>query len=84
MPSNLCTVIKSILEKAEKDGVVIPYFSPHAFRDSFATRAAEQGIDMQVLRDLLGHSSLALTMDLYAQVLPERMKDEALKIRIVV
>lgn len=47
----------------------IALITSHAFRDTYATRAAESGIDYNVLKELLGHESLAMTADLYAHVL---------------
>lgn len=59
-------------------------FTVHAFRDTFATRAIEQGMTPQTLKTILGHSSLAMTMDLYAHVLPNTKAEEMEKIRIIV
>ena len=40
-------------------------------RHTFATRAIEHGMQPQILKTILGHASLAMTMDLYSHVLPE-------------
>ena len=59
----------------------VPYLTrPHSFRHTFATRAIEAGMPPQVLKTILGHSSYAMTMDLYAHVLPDVKKDEMEKI----
>lgn len=50
----------------------------HALRDTFATRAIEQGMQPNTLKELLGHSSITVTMDLYAHVLPDT-KVQAMK-----
>lgn len=78
--SNLCPVIKHILKNAEKDNHHIDYFSAHALRDTYATRCTEQGMSAHTLMKLLGHSNINLTMNLYAQALPETIKTAAEKI----
>lgn len=50
-------------------GRTFPATSTHVLRHSFATRAIEAGMNPQTLKTILGHSSLAMTMDLYAHVL---------------
>lgn len=53
------------------DIIEIEPFSMHAFRDTFATRAIECGINPRTLQELLGHSNFNLTMSLYGHVLDD-------------
>ena len=69
--SGINTVLKRLTEAAN-----IKYFSVHALRDTFATRFIEQGGTPQTLKTILGHSSITITMDLYAHVLPNTKADE--------
>lgn len=57
-----------------------PRITSHVFRHTFATRAIEAGMQPQVLKTILGHSSLAMTMDLYSHVLPDTKAEEMEKI----
>ena len=62
----------------------IEYFSFHAFRDTFATRALEQGMNPKTLQELLGHSDFSMTMNLYGHVLDETKRDAMQKLVIAV
>lgn len=53
----------------------IPHANPHCLRHSFATRGLELGIDIKTMQELLGHSSVALTGDIYTHVMIEQKKD---------
>lgn len=80
--TTLCPVIRGICRNATDGGHKIERFAAHAFRDTYATRAIESGMQPNTLKELLGHSSLAMTMDLYAHVMPETKQAEAEKVRI--
>lgn len=68
--------IDSVLKRLRQQGIEIERFTHHAFRDTFATRYIEEGGNMQTLQKILGHSSLAMTADLYAHVLPSTKQQE--------
>ena len=70
------------MKKLKENGVVIDRFTCHAFRDTFATRYIEEGGSAQVLKTILGHSSLSMTMDLYSHVLPNMKQKEMDNIKI--
>ncbi|WP_312370288.1 tyrosine-type recombinase/integrase [Lachnoclostridium sp.] len=56
------------------------YFTPHALRHTFATRALENGIPPKVVQEILGHSSITMTLDLYTHVLPQTKAQEMKKL----
>jgi integrase len=72
--------IKTIIKRIEKSGQTFAYISFHGLRHSFATRCIENGMEPQVLKVILGHAKLAITMDLYAHVLPDTKVKEMQKI----
>lgn len=77
IPSNVDIDIKKICIKAGLEP-----FTAHAFRDTFATRAIESGMNPKTLQEILGHSSYSITMDLYAHVMPSTKAKEMERIRI--
>ncbi len=70
------TELRRILQRLADSGRPIPHFTLHALRDTFATRFIEQGGTPQTLKTILGHSSLAMTMDLYSQVMANTKQKE--------
>lgn len=50
------------------DEAGIKRFCMHALRHTYATRAIERGVQPKVLQELLGHSSIKTTMDIYVHV----------------
>lgn len=87
--------IKSIVEKiniqenerARKENrpaIIIPRFSAHSMRHSFATRCFEADIPPKMVQTFLGHSNLATTMDIYTHVVEENKKEEIQKIAYTV
>ena len=76
--------IKKCLGRLEEKGVAIEHFTAHGFRDTFATRYIESGGELQTLKTILGHSSLAMTADLYAHVLPNTKQQEMDNLKIII
>ena len=62
----------------EKTGLI--NLNPHILRHTFATRGLENGIEMRVMQDLLGHTSMKMTADLYTHVLPEKKHESIMKL----
>lgn len=67
------------INKRKKEDFIEPFY-PHTMRHAFATRAIENGMDYNTLKEILGHSSLSMTMDLYAHVLPDTKNEQIQKI----
>ena len=72
--------IDRTIKRIRAAGYDFPRITSHVLRHTFATRAIEAGMQYHVLKTILGHSSLAMTMDLYSHVLPDTKADEMEKI----
>src|SRR5690606_24284540 len=59
--------LRSALAKAAKGAFIKKRVTPHVLRHSFATDLREQGTDVRIVRELLGHASLKSTAR-YARV----------------
>ena len=55
----------------------IPYKNLHALRHSWATRALEKHVEVHTVSKILGHKSVATTMDIYQSIFAEQKKEAA-------
>ena len=70
--------VQYILNAIEKKTGVTMSLHPHKLRHSFATFLLEQGLDLRVIQELLGHSSLSTTQ-VYTHVSKKKIQDVYLK-----
>ena len=63
--------------------VDLPWLTFHGLRHGFASLLAAQGIHPRTAMELLGHSQLSLTIDVYSHVAPELAREAAMKIGAV-
>lgn len=60
----------------KRAGITRP-FRPYDLRHTFATAALESGLDPKVTQVLMGHESVATTLDTYSHVSPSRAREAA-------
>ena len=68
--------LNRVVAEIQKEHEEFKHITPH----TFATRCIENGMPPQVLKTILGHSKLSMTMDLYSHVLPNTKAAEIQKI----
>ena len=71
-----------VLLKEKKDPVLLPPFTCHSLRHTYATRLCESGINIKALQDLLGPKDIETTMEVYAEATKDLKKKEISKIEL--
>jgi integrase len=64
---------QKLYKKLLKDAGV-KYRKFHAIRHTFATRAMELGVDIKTISEILGHSNVSITLNIYTHSLMEQKK----------
>ena len=62
-------------KRERREAVMIPHFSCHHLRHTFATRLCENETNLKVIQAIMGHRSIETTMDIYAEA-TDRKKQE--------
>jgi len=75
IPRNFDRTFHSLLKKADLMGIKL-----HSLRHTYATRLLEAGENLKVVSDLLGHSRINITADIYSHVSPELKREAAAKL----
>lgn len=78
--NNLRSEMRRILSEMKEKGTDITWASFHTLRHTFATRCIEEGMNPKTLQHILGHATLAITMDLYCDVMEDTKREEMAKI----
>ena len=70
--------LKTIFETTYKSDILernkIKHGSLHTLRHTFATRLFKNGVDIKVISELLGHSDISITYDIYTHVIQSQKK----------
>ncbi len=66
-------------KKENREKLLLPHFSCHHLRHTFATRLCETETNLKVIQAIMGHRNIETTMDIYAEA-TERKKQESFEI----
>ena len=58
-------------KKEKREPVLLPHFSCHHLRHTFATRLCEAESNLKVIQSVMGHRNIETTMDIYAEATEE-------------
>ena len=66
-------------KKENREPVILPNFSCHHLRHTFATRLCETETNLKVIQSVMGHATIETTMDIYAEA-TDKKKQESFEI----
>ena len=64
-----------LAEKEHREPIMIPHFSCHNLRHTFCTRFCENETNIKVIQEIMGHSDISTTMDIYAEATQDKKKE---------
>ena len=70
----------AVLDGIIKSEVMLPNFSNHTLRHTFTTRMVETGTNMKAMQEILGHSDISTTMNIYAEATKELKEKEMVRL----
>lgn len=76
---NECEFEKAEDPNYKEEIVIMPVFSCHTLRHTFATRMIEGGVPPKAVQGLLGHADITTTMNIYVDVTPDMEQDAIVK-----
>lgn len=62
-------------KKEKRKAILIPHFSCHHLRHTFCARFCENGVNMKLVQEVMGHSDITTTMDIYAEFSNQKKKE---------
>lgn len=61
--------------RQNREPLLLPHFSVHNLRHTFCTRMCENESNIKVIQEIMGHSDISTTMDIYNEVTRDKKKE---------
>ncbi|MCI7130962.1 MAG: site-specific integrase [Lachnospiraceae bacterium] len=65
--------------KEQREPILLKNFSPHIMRHTFASRCAESGMEPKVVQEILGHTSVQTTLNVYTHLTQQYLGEKLLE-----
>lgn len=62
-------------EKENREPEYLPHFSVHNLRHTFCTRMCENETNLKIIQEIMGHSDITTTMDIYNEATREKKRE---------
>lgn len=64
-----------VAKREKREPIILPNFSCHHLRHTFATRLCEAESNLKVIQSVMGHRNIETTMDIYAEATDRKKKE---------
>lgn len=61
-------------KREHREPIIIPHFSAHNLRHTFCTRFCENETNLKIIQEIMGHSDIGTTMNIYNEATKEKKK----------
>lgn len=64
-----------LAERQNREPFLLPHFSAHHLRHTFCTRMCENESNIKIIQEIMGHSDITTTMDIYNEATRDKKKE---------
>ncbi|HAZ19819.1 MAG TPA: site-specific integrase [Clostridiales bacterium] len=64
-----------LAERQNKEPLLLPHFSVHNLRHTFCTRMCENEPNIKIIQEIMGHSDITTTMDIYNEATRDKKQE---------
>lgn len=75
---------EALAKEEQRNPLYLPYFSPHILRHTFCTRLCECESNLKTIQEVMGHTSISITMDVYGEATKEKKEADFSKLETTI